>query len=159
MKKFNVLSWSLVFLWMALIFFLSAQSGADSGSMSGGITGMIVGMIEAIFPWLDIQPELFHTLIRKSAHFFAYFVLGILTLNALCRSGTNAKRAYFLAFTISVLYAASDEFHQSFVPGRGPAIRDVLIDSAGAAAGLFVWWLVTRVVIKVPRRFRKSIQN
>jgi len=44
------------------------------------------------------------------------------------------------AFLVAVAYAVSDEFHQAFVPGRGSAVSDVVIDSAGAALGLLVAW-------------------
>lgn len=43
----------------------------------------------------------------------------------------------WLSVLISFLYAVSDEYHQSFVPGRGPAFRDVLIDTIGASFALF----------------------
>ena len=49
-----------------------------------------------------------------------------------------------LAFTVAALYAASDEFHQSFVPHREARFGDVLIDSAGAAIGLLGLWLLGR---------------
>lgn len=46
------------------------------------------------------------------------------------------------AFLISAAYAVTDEVHQSFVPGRGGAVTDVLIDASGAALGIVavVWW-------------------
>jgi VanZ family protein len=52
------------------------------------------------------------------------------------------KGAHFTVYAVlAVLYAASDEWHQSFVPGRHPPPSDVLIDTAGATAGLLLlWW-------------------
>jgi VanZ family protein len=43
------------------------------------------------------------------------------------------------------LYAASDEFHQRFVPTRTPLVSDVLIDTCGGAAGLFAVWIFGRL--------------
>ncbi len=159
MKPITVFSWSLVFLWMALIFYLSSQTGSDSGGMSGRITETVLGAVQATLPSLDVQPEMFHTLVRKSAHFFAYFVLALLAFNAVRRSGARGGKAYLTAFAIAALYAASDEFHQSFVPGRGPAVTDVFIDSAGAATALFICWLVLRSSVKMPGRIRRLLEN
>ena len=45
-------------------------------------------------------------------------------------------RKWRLIWLLAILYAASDEFHQSFVPGRGPSVIDVGIDAIGAGLGL-----------------------
>ena len=66
--------------------------------------------------------------LRKIAHALEYAVLGALLLRATGRSG--------VAFLIGVLYAMSDEFHQTFVPGRVGAAHDVLIDAVGLAIGI-----------------------
>ena len=63
-------------------------------------------------------------------------ILGALVMNALCKSFEIGKRYIFWGFMICVIYAVSDEVHQAFVPGRGPALKDVLIDSAGAFTGI-----------------------
>ncbi|MOA68833.1 VanZ like family protein [compost metagenome] len=49
-----------------------------------------------------------------------------------------------LTWGAAVLYAASDEWHQSFVPNRGPAVMDVAIDSMGALFGVAAIWLGSR---------------
>ncbi|WDC84212.1 VanZ family protein [Caloramator sp. mosi_1] len=61
-------------------------------------------------------------------------LLGILTYTYLKHTKTNNK--FLIAFLICFVYAASDEFHQYFVPGRGPRVKDVLIDSLGAIVGI-----------------------
>ena len=47
------------------------------------------------------------------------------------------------AWVVGTLYAASDEIHQLFVPGRSGQLRDVLLDSAGVAAGILLAWMIT----------------
>ena len=70
--------------------------------------------------------------VKKSAHGVGYGLLALAYLRAL------PKRNYFLAWLLAVLYSATDEFHQSFVPGRTPSVMDVLVfDNLGAIAGLF----------------------
>ena len=144
MHKF--LSWTAVILWMALIFNLSSQVAEQSNELSTGITEVIVKTVEKVAPQAAFDIKSFNNILRKNAHFFAYLVLGILLLNALSRSGVNGYRGVILALGICILYAISDEVHQLFVPGRGGQVKDVIIDSAGAGAGIGFYWVVSRLV-------------
>jgi VanZ family protein len=88
--------------------------------------------------------SLIHHVIRKCGHFTEYFVLSLLLLHAL-RAGTRDFGVRWALIVIFIVagYAALDEFHQSFVPGRTAAVTDVLLDtSGGAAAQLLVALLV-----------------
>ncbi len=79
--------------------------------------------------------------IDKVAHFIEYGVLGLLLCRALL-SGRRARSpvaAAALATALGLLYGASDEFHQSRVPGRTPDVADLAADLAGAAAGSALW--------------------
>jgi VanZ family protein len=102
---------------MGAIFFFSAQPSLDSG----------LGLIDQIG--------------RKLIHFAEYALLCFLWWRALATS-TNPRRAALLAFVLASAYAATDEFHQTFVEGRHGTPVDWLIDSAGAAAAAL--WLRTR---------------
>lgn len=71
--------------------------------------------------------------VKKSAHGIGYGLLALSYLHAL------PNRNYKLAWFLAALYSASDEFHQSFVPGRTPSVIDVLVfDNLGAIAALFI---------------------
>ena len=72
-------------------------------------------------------------IIKKSAHMLGYALLAL----AYLRAFDNDISKWKLAWVLAVLYATSDEFHQSFVAGRYASWVDVLIDSAGAAIALF----------------------
>lgn len=74
---------------------------------------------------------------KKSAHFIEYVILATLLYRGLINSKINSKKAMWLSVLVAFLYAVSDEYHQSFVSGRGPAVRDVVIDVFGAAFALF----------------------
>ena len=93
---------------------------------------------------LDEALDLLHELIRKGAHVFEYSVLSALLFSALRTPAErwNARWAASALF-LAALFAASDEFHQTFVPSRGPSVWDVLLDIfAAAAAQLILWrWL------------------
>jgi len=101
--------WLPVFFWMGLIFLLSAQPDFPRTS-----TG-----------WLD-------QFLSAGAHILLFGVLAVLLARAL---GTR-HRALAIAFTLTMVYALSDEFHQGYVPGRHPDALDLLWDALGAALGL-----------------------
>lgn len=115
MKRFLSL-WLPVAAWCFLIFYLS---GVPSLGTGWGIWDLIL---------------------RKGAHMTEYAVLFLLMNRAL--SGTLGRSSAAItgtALIAAVLYAVSDEYHQSFVPGRVASAVDVLIDSAGAACGLLLY--------------------
>jgi VanZ family protein len=82
-------------------------------------------------PHLGTDLGVWDTILRKLAHTLEYAVLGALLIRAVRRP--------WLAFVLAVLYAASDEFHQTFVPGRHGSPVDVAIDAVGIALGIVVW--------------------
>jgi len=76
-------------------------------------------------------------ILKKGAHVLGYALLAFFLWYA---QGFDRHR-WWLAFVLAVLYAISDEFHQSFVAGRHPSWVDALvIDGSGAAFGLFAGW-------------------
>jgi VanZ family protein len=91
-----------------------------------------------------------HHVIRKCGHLTEYFILSLLVLRgfrAEHRAGLrdHALRWALIVILIVAAYAALDEFHQSFVPGRTAAVSDVLLDASGGAAAqlisaLFALW-------------------
>ncbi|MBP1971410.1 VanZ family protein [Virgibacillus natechei] len=141
----KTISWAAVGLWMGLLFYFSHQPATQSNELSTGITNTIITTVESMAPNLNLDLSNLNHFVRKNAHFFAYLVLGILVMNALRRSGMRGYRCMITALLIGVLYAISDEVHQLFIPGRSGEVRDVLIDTAGTAVGIGVYWLVARV--------------
>ena len=131
------------FLWMAVIFGLSARNDTASTGDSffvgriaaellvPGFRDMPAGEQQAILEGID-HP------VRKTAHFLEYTVLGVLLAGGFLRPecGREAvRRQMFLSFLSGAVYAVSDELHQFFVPGRACMWQDVLLDSAGVFAG------------------------
>jgi VanZ family protein len=73
-----------------------------------------------------------HHVIRKCGHFVEYFILSLLVLRGIRGGRRNLRIVWGLAaIAIVACYASLDEFHQSFVPGRTPAVADVLLDTIG----------------------------
>ncbi len=140
--KFFLRYWLPLIAWMALIF--SASGDPNSVQHTDGI-------LAQLFRWLHIQvtPTQLETLrwmVRKGAHMTEYGVLALLWWRALRgrhhAMGWSAKTA-LVVLLICIGYAATDEFHQSFVKDRSASIVDVGIDTAGATCALIVVRLVT----------------
>jgi VanZ family protein len=114
-----------------------------------------ISLVEAILRFLSpkISPHevrLIHTLIRKAGHLIEYFILGLLLFWAFC-GGSNASwkwRWSLFAIIGVVLWAVSDEWHQSFVPTRAGSVVDVGIDTAGGILAQFVGALWHRYMRK-----------
>lgn len=99
--------------------------------------------------WLSSIPDLpgfpsdiIDRLIKKTSHMVEYGILGGLAWRALHRiSGRASFRTSAASFLLAILYSVSDEFHQTFVPGRDGNPWDVCIDGLGITIGLALVWL------------------
>ena len=134
-----MIAWVPAILWMGCIFFLSHQLAQASSSLSGGVMDWIISFIPST---TSIHMDVLHIIIRKGAHFGAYFILAVFVIFALKQQVRNV-RSYGIAFIICFLFAASDEFHQLFIPGRSGEIKDVLLDSSGSLLGLVGYGIIS----------------
>ncbi len=110
--------WLPPLAWMGLIFFLSAQPDLP----------------QAPGPWLD-------TLVKKTGHAVVYGVLAWLYLRALGQYFGGVRTPTILrvvSVALAVAYALSDEYHQTFVPGRNGNMFDVTVDGAGACVAMLL---------------------
>ena len=76
--------------------------------------------------------------VKKTAHVIEYGIFAALLYRALRSEGVEKINAGLLAILVSVIYGATDEFHQGFTPGREPRVRDVVFDTIGAIAGIYI---------------------
>jgi len=122
------LRWAAVIAWMGVIFFLSAQSKLPD--LTPGLPGL-----EEI-----------------GGHLIAYGVLAALLWWAL--RGTGVRYPATWALVLAVSYGATDEFHQSFVPGRDMSLSDLMVDLIGASVALLVVTLLQarRMGLRADRR-------
>lgn len=150
-KLIKPLLWLLVVLCMGLIFTFSAQDGTRSTETSTKIGTLITKAVVKDYNKLpdNKQRELVTNIdfyVRKAAHFTVYTLLGILLMLAMhCYRLKNGQRFLF-TLGIGAAYAASDEIHQLFVPGRSGNPRDVLIDTLGVLFGSFIIYLIFRLL-------------
>lgn len=129
----------LLFVWMAIIFFLSAEGAHDSRSRSG----VVVGILQDAFN-INLADDFLSFLTRKAAHIIAYFVLGLLIYSVIKTYKFTAKRTITLSLLLAFFYAILDEIHQLFVPGRSGEIGDILIDTTAAGIGISVYYLCNK---------------
>ncbi len=125
--KQKLLLWLPVIAWMFVIFYFSSMQ-------TPAVTRVL---------WTEF-------VIKKTAHVIEYFILTTLTLRACLGWGVVGKRSSIIAFWLSVVFALTDEFHQSFTPGREPKVRDVVIDVFASGLAV-VFWL--KYVLPAKERF------
>lgn len=133
---------------MYLIYGFSAQDGATSGNLSYKVSEIIVETANEAFElhWSAQEEahyiERIHHPVRKLAHMTEYFLLAVSVSFPLYVYGVRGIWLLLLAGGFCVGFAALDEYHQSFVAGRGPSKRDVAIDSIGIAVGVILVQIV-----------------
>lgn len=135
----------LLLLWMTVIFMFSSSGSVKSNNTSGQVISSAISVKDKVTS-KETKPETKKKIVkklnysvRKSAHVFEYFVLGVLALNIF--DAFNIKRKVLFAIILCVLYAASDEFHQLFT-GRTASVTDVLLDSAASIVGIYLLNLI-----------------
>lgn len=131
------IGWILVVVWMAVIFIFSAMPDTQSSQSSLSVLKIVVRILSLLN--IHIDTDFLHFLVRKTAHGTEYFILTLLCIRAFRNTGLSIVKSIIYGFVLSVGYAATDEFHQLFVPGRGGKVTDVGIDSIGGCVGLLVY--------------------
>ena len=145
--------WGLSLGWMIIIF--SASSDASSVAH----TSQLIDPFCKWF-WSGItreQLDTIHLVVRKGAHLTEFAFLALLLLRALSLNRGDFRKWISSAWVLATAYAASDEFHQSFIPNRNGCVTDVMIDSAGAALGLLGCFLVLNARSKADRKPATSV--
>ncbi|MBC7542216.1 MAG: VanZ family protein [Candidatus Sericytochromatia bacterium] len=139
------LAWLPAGAWMLLIWSLSADSssGMKSLRISRFVWGWLLTPLTSIHPAYPLLLET-DTLIRKASHVTEYAIMAGLFYTALRYEQPTRPLAAMLRWTLllTIGWAAIDELHQAFVPGRGGHVTDVMIDATGAllvVGGLLLW--------------------
>lgn len=141
---------------VAFIFGNSLKSRAESGAQSHGLADFLQSLID---PSGRIDRDVFHTAIRKLAHFTEFFALGceLALLRYLLCGRLLGVGLFSVAFTL-LATANTDEFIQSFT-GRGSLVSDALIDFSGGLTGAGAALLVIHIILRVIGRRRGRGQS
>ena len=117
-----------LFIWLLFIFIMSSYNSEISSNLSMGVVDL-----------LNLSTR-YHIYIRKLAHAFEFFILGILIF--------RITKGNIFSIVIPVVFAFLDEIHQFYVPGRTMNIMDVLIDSTGVVSAYFLYKMYSFVYRK-----------
>ena len=127
---------------MALIFMFSTENADDSTDTSGSVIEALLDLVKPDFRQMpaDEQEALifrWQHVVRKTAHFTINLALGFFVSGAVShRKALSTGTAGAVGFCF--LHACTDEFHQSFIPGRSGQFSDVLLDTFGACWGILI---------------------
>lgn len=144
----KILIWIPAIIMAMLIFGFSKQDGEESTGLSYKAADIILtvcdkaGIVDYNDNNRDSMIESVQFPIRKAAHMTEYAVLSVLIMLALIVDGLKGIRLPVISSIIATVFAATDEFHQKFVPGRYGCLRDVFIDAAGSIIGLMIAYVI-----------------
>ena len=126
----------LLVVWMMVIFAFSNQPANISEGTSDGLASNVIDTYANVTNKKITKDEKksiiedTRFLVRKTAHFTAYFILNLIAYFTL--KAYKVKRCIIISILFSFLFACSDEIHQLFVIDRAGRVLDVLIDTSGA---------------------------
>jgi VanZ family protein len=154
-----------VLLWMMFIFILSSQTYAKQDMKPWIQSEFSLKQVQHYFSNTQLNyaghmisihmlgaAGFIEFFIRKFAHVSEYAVLGILVYQLLRIAFPNLRGCFLIMMGLCFLYAATDEFHQSFISDRTPLVVDVLLDTWGAIIGTSLYLFMIK---GIPYMYRK----
>ena len=129
---------------MCIVFKFLSQPSTESSQLSGEITKAILNFFNVLEGKTIEQQSQIETIVRKLAHYFIYTIGGILIFLHMDSYKIHINKKVLVSQIIGTIYAATDEFHQLFVPGRSGEVRDVCLDSLGVITGIAIIKLLKR---------------
>ena len=150
--KLNIIRGILITALIAIfvtIFGFSNQNAETSSGLSQKVTNFVVEIIPSIKNMPEPEKEnvvdRVESIVRKIAHYSIYTLVGILLMSLMSTYKIKELDRIAVSLIIGVIYASTDEIHQVFVPGRGPQITDVILDSMGVLTGICIVMLVLKI--------------
>lgn len=154
--KLNIIRGILIIALIAIfvtIFGFSNQNAETSAGLSQKVTNFVVEIIPSIKNMPEPEKEnvvdRVESIVRKIAHYSIYTLVGILLMSLMSTYKIKELDRLAVSLIIGVIYASTDEIHQAFVPGRGPLITDVMLDTVGVLTGICIVMLVCKIICKI----------
>lgn len=145
LKKINFIFLICWIIMCVIIFLLSHQTSESSYQLTSGVIDSFNQQVNRFVEWdawTGLRKLIFDNS-RKFGHVLLYFVLTVFAIPAFYKN--KFKSSSIVSFVINLLYAVTDEFHQSFISGRGASIGDILIDVIGIVMGIFLCYILHRI--------------
>jgi len=141
--RWLVIDWVLLLAWMFLIF-----AGSTDLMSAEHTSRFLVPFLLWLHPQISFKTiMLIQFIVRKAGHVTEYAILASLLWRVLRHYWPLLRsfwRPAMAALVMAVIFAMTDEFHQSFYPSRTATAHDVLIDTMGAIVGLLICWMLVR---------------
>ena len=131
--KKRIKYWLPAFAWALVIFIFSSYPTGTASEIH----------------WKDF-------IVKKTAHIVEYAILSLTIYRALTLEGVGKKRAGIYSIIFSIFYGFTDEFHQSFTPGREPRLRDTVFDTIGAVLAIYFVW---KLLPKMPKKLKNLAEK
>lgn len=159
----------ILIILLCLTFYKIFQFSDENATKSSSRSREIMRKIVDIFPYtrnLSISTkekivEKSQPIIRKLAHFSIYALVGILIMTFVSTYKLLLWKKLGISILVGLIYAMSDEYHQSFIPGRSGEIRDVLIDLSGVIFGIIIVLIIIAVYKALGEKYKmmKSVES
>lgn len=149
---FRIIVFLLTAFMIGFVFFRSSMTAKESTVESNGTIDVLTNILKSI----GISVEISDYIIRKTAHFAEFLVIGGLLLS--CAYSFDRFKPYrygFAVLFVGLFTAVIDEFIQLFFEGRSAEITDVLLDFSGVVAGALFMLLVYFVINKIRTKKEK----
>jgi len=146
---FRIITMIFLVLTFISIFNFSNQDGQTSGGLSRKVARKIVD----VFPYTKNLKEenknkiveKSQPIIRKGAHLSIYTLVGIFIMSFISTYKIHVRYKFLISILVGLIYASSDEIHQSFIPGRTASVIDVGIDTSGVVLGIILVLIIISV--------------
>ena len=143
----------ITMIFLGLTFISIFNFSNQDGQTSGGLSRKVARKIVDVFPYTkNIKEEAKNKIveksqpiIRKGAHLSIYTLVGIFIMSFISTYKIHLKYKFLISILVGLIYASSDEIHQSFIPGRTASIIDVGIDTAGVFLGIILVLIIISV--------------
>jgi VanZ family protein len=145
MTRLVVTKWMPAIAWMLLIF-----AGSSDVLSAQQTSKFLVPFLLWLDPAMSYHTiAAIHMMVRKLGHLTEYAILATLLWRALHGTFTAIPRRFLavVTFLIAAAFAASDEFHQSFIPSRTATVHDVFIDCVGAMFAIALCVMLSRTAV------------
>lgn len=164
----------ILIIWLIIIFIFSSQTGRQSSKVSKRVTKELLKIKdtisvvienyedtnEIVIKGIETNPitnkriDKWEFKVRKLAHYGLFACGGIIIY--LILEAFDIKHKILIAIFLGMLFASIDEYHQLYSAGRGPQIRDVVIDTIGVISGVMFSYLITKCIKKIYIKFEKG---
>ena len=144
----------LIIINCGIIFYFSNQVADNSTKQSSRIVELISNIVPNIRNMEKqkkavLKEQILTPIVRKSAHFLIYSMLGIWTINFINTfQKIKTSKKLIISILFCAFYATTDEIHQTYISGRSGELRDVFIDSLGALTGMILILLIRKIIYK-----------